>query len=118
MAVELLARKRLHASALSASTDSSITELPTASPPDGRWPKTLRRDQGLLEDPDARAKAEKVRRDKWLGILQELVAAYPVPLASIACNSQSPSSVLALVGAGRRASTLRRRVIDWKAAAR
>ena len=121
VALELLARKRSHATAVSAIIDSAITELPTASPPDGRRPDTLRRDQRLLEDPGARAKAEQVRRDKWLRILQGLISASLVPHSPgsvLAFNSHSPGSVLALVGAGRRASSLRRRVMVLKAAGR
>ena len=87
VAVELLARKRSLASASVAIAEPSLIDSPTAAPLDGRWPKSLRRCKGLLGDPDARAKAEQVRRNKWLGTLQELVAASPVPLASIACKS-------------------------------
>ena len=67
---------------------------------------------------DARGRAEDRKRDKWLQELRSLVVASRLPVATLAGNMPDPNLLLDRLGRGRRASIIRRRVIDWKAAAR
>ena len=52
-------------------------------------------------------------RDKWIGLLRSSVVSASLPLAHISSQLSDPSTVLNIIGKGRRASTIRRRVLDW-----
>ena len=109
-------RKRLR-SAPSVAVDLPPADLPMLAMP-GRWPIKLARNTELRGDPQARAKKEAAMRRKWVSELRDLVISAHLPLASMAATSQDPESLMQLVGAGRRSATIRRRVLDWKPAAR
>ena len=63
-------------------------------------------------------KAETSRRYHWLSQLRELVVAADLPIVAHSAASSSPAAVLAVIGQGRRVSTIIRRVLDWRKAAR
>ena len=62
--------------------------------------------------------AETAERSKWLGELRDMVVAAKLPIVQLMSSMQHPEAALSGVGRGRRASTLSRRVLDWKRAAR
>ena len=75
----------------------------------GRVPKTFksRLQRALYDTPSARQEAEEAERLRWLQSLALLVERSPTPTGNLL--ARHPGS-LALLGAGRRAATLRNRV--------
>ena len=112
----LAARKREFAEAC-AHTDATATDQPLHSC-HASLPVSLKRSRALEGDPQARQKAEDARRQHWILQLRELVHASKLPVVELAAASSSPTAVLAVIGQGKRASTLRRRILDWRKAAR
>ena len=97
--------------------------LPMATVPEPRgepqsWPTKLRRSLALAGDPAARRKAEDSERHRWAHELAALIEEASLPLAVIAGETQNRESVMLRAAQGRRASTLRRRVRDWRKARR
>ena len=74
------------------------------------------RDMTLVGDELGRQRLEK--RSKWLRELRTLVEATSLPIVGIASQMEEPEAIMSILGRGRRASTIRRRVIDWKKASR
>ena len=100
------------------STDASSHELGGFDPLVRLPPTKLRRSRLLEGDPQARAKRERLLREQWLPQLLELVGAAQLSITIVASTSQNPTSVYAAIGQGRRASTIRRRVLGWRKCAR
>ena len=75
----------------------------------GRVPKTFKSglQRALYDTPSARQEAEEAERLRWLQALALLVERSPTPMGNLL--ARQPGS-LALLGAGRRAATLRNRV--------
>ena len=98
---------------------SLIADSPAESPADAAehhvaaWPGRLRRDSQLEGDPRARAKAEEARRDKWVAELVMVVESLGLRVVRVAAEMRVPNALTKLLGRGRRASTIRRRVLDW-----
>ena len=90
----------------------------TAATLDGLTVVSRRRLSSLDTAANARESAEDRRREKWLHELRCLIVSSNLPAAVIAGKMSDPALLLDGLGRGRRASTTRRRVIDWKAAAR
>ena len=82
------------------------------------WPSSLKRSRVLASDPNARAIREESVRERWVHALMGEVAAAKLPFTELLESSQNPASLMSIVAQGRRARTLRRRVLDWRAAAR
>ena len=74
----------------------------------GRVPKTFksRLQRALYDTPSARQEAEEAERLRWLQAMALLVERSPTPMGNLL--ARQPGS-LALLGAGRRAATLRNR---------
>ena len=74
--------------------------------------------KGLYQGPNARKEAEEGERTKWIELLGSMLAHTPTPIFTLL--AAQPSN-LQLLGAGRRAATLRSRVravkrfLDWLA---
>ena len=74
--------------------------------------------QGLYQGPNARKEAEESERTKWIELLGSMLSHTPAPMGALL--AAEPSN-LQLLGAGRRAATLRSRVravkrfLDWLA---
>ena len=72
--------------------------------------------QGLYQGPNARKEAEESERTKWIELLGAMLSNTPTPMGAL--FAAQPSN-LQLLGAGRRAATLRSRVravkrfLDW-----
>ena len=79
---------------------------------------TLRRSRALEGDPKAREKAENAKRQHWINELRSIVLTSDMPIVQIARTHHDPSVILSGIGQGRRAATIRRRVLDWKRAGR
>ena len=90
---------------------------PTGEPP-SRWPVSVRARAGLEGNPRARELAETAERSTWVGDLRDIVVGAKLPIVQLMSTMLKPEAALSGVGRGRRASTLRRRVLDWKRAAR
>ena len=80
-------------------------------------PAKLKRSRLLEGDPRAREKRETAAREHWLVELRGLVEAARLPIVAVAAAASDPAGVMAAVGQGRWASTLRQRVLDWRSAA-
>ena len=63
--------------------------------------------QSLFQGPNARKEAEETERTKWIELLGSMLAHTPTPMGTLL--AAQPSN-LQLLGAGRRAATLRSRV--------
>ena len=86
--------------------------------PSSRWPVNVRARATLEGNPRARELAETAERSKWLQELRDIVISANLPIVQLMSTMQHPETVLSGVGRGRRANTLRRRVLDWKRASR
>ena len=74
--------------------------------------------RGLYAGPNARKEAEETERTKWVEVLAAMLTRTPTPMGALLASQ--PSN-MQLLGAGKRASTLRSRVravkrfLDWLA---
>ena len=82
------------------------------------WPTAPRPKRALEGDPKARELAETRERAKWVSEIRDIVVAARLPVVAVAAKMSRPESVLSSMGRGWRRSTLRRRVLDWRPAAR
>ena len=96
---------------------SNETNKPHSSRSSRRQP--AKPQQSLYQGPNARKEAEETERTKWIELLGSMLAHTPTPIIGTLLAAQ-PSN-LQLLGAGRRAATLRSRVravkrfLDWLA---
>ena len=81
------------------------------------FPIRLKRSRALEGDPEARAKAESQQRYIWVHELRERVMAANLPVVRVVQASRDPHAIAKVLAPGRRISTIRRRVLDWKIAA-
>ena len=86
--------------------------LPPARHPS--WPKPKSAVKPLDHDPNARAKAEQDLRTKWLVELRGHIVSAGLPIVTLMQGSVSADVLLASAGQGRRARTIRRRVLDFR----
>ena len=82
------------------------------------WPVVVRRTGEIEGDPNARSNREDKLRGKWLSALKDLVWPSGLPVVGFASELSDPSAVMGLLGNGRRAGAIRRRVLDRKRVAR
>ena len=74
--------------------------------------------RGLYAGPNARTEAEETERTKWIEVLAAMLTRTPTPMGALLASQ--PSN-MQLLGAGKRASTLRswvwavKRFLDWLA---
>ena len=76
----------------------------------------LRRDLAVAGDERAREIAEEKERRRWLDELSEIIKEAGLPLAVLAERSPNAEAILRRCAQGRRATTLRKRVRDWRKA--
>ena len=84
---------------------------------DHRWPVNLRGRKDLEGNPQARAEAETRARSRALESLLALVQQAGLPVVSAFKGSGSADGLLEVIGHGRRARTIEKRVRAWKKAA-
>ena len=72
----------------------------------------------LAGDGSARRKAEDTERKRWAKELASIIEEARLPLVQVAEGLRSKEAALLRAAQGRRASTLRRRVRDWRKARR
>ena len=82
------------------------------------WPTGQRRSSDLVWLANARQVKEERTRDKWLVHLHHIVMVSSLPVVHISSQLSDPSMILHIIGKGRRAATIRRRVLDWRSFAR
>ena len=99
-------------------TDVSRIDLPIKRTASDAPLAVLKRGRKLENDPNARALAEREQRTRWLRELRDLIVAAELPIVHLASSARDPESLLGSVGQGRRAKTIRGRVLDWKRQAR
>ena len=83
-----------------------------------KWLTRLRRSLALAGDPSGRRKAEDSERQRWASEVAAIVEEAKLPSAQVAEGMHSKETALLRAARGRRASTLRRRVRDWRKARR
>ena len=90
--------------------------------PQGGIPMTtvpaVKRSRALEGHPKARELAEEARRAKWVEALCDIMRASPMPRPTSTTGDADFDFIFSSAGQGRRASTIRRRVLDWRLAAR
>ena len=82
------------------------------------WPREFKRSRTLMANPKARAIREGDARERWVHALRDEVMAAKLPYTAVLATSQNPLAIMSIVAQGHRVHTLRRRVLDWRAAAR
>lgn len=108
--------QRARASARAGSMLERITPPPPGTRQLGKWPSRLRRDMALAGNERAREEAEAKDRERWRTALADIILEAGLPLAQMAEGAASPASFLRQAAQGRRATTLRKRVRDWRRA--
>ncbi len=78
-----------------------------------RYGSGVRRAQALEGDPQARAKAEEQVRQKWLGVLVQVLKSLEAPSVRKAAASKHAAELVGLQVGTQRARTLRLRVRSW-----
>ncbi len=78
-----------------------------------RYGSGVRRVQALEGDPQARAKAEEQVRQKWLGVLVQVLKSLEAPSVRKAAASKHAAELIGLQVGTQRARTLRLRVRSW-----
>ncbi len=99
----------------------SWTAKHSTAPPPAARPRygTTRRAKVVgAESIEGRALAERVERERWVEELVEILRSMAAPCIVAAEASADPQRVIRLLVGGRRVSTLRARIREWRQAAR
>ena len=111
-------RKRTHTTAHGSGVGTMLGSVDGFASAPTAWPTKIKRCRTLENSPWAREIAEAWLRQKWVAELREIVIRAGLPVVHIAMQMKRPETILSSVGRGRRAKTIRRRVLYWRKAAR
>ena len=105
------------AGARPAPTDTLRSRPPTPAETAATWP-VPRKTRPSPTGTQTRAQAEQTERERWAKRLAAIIMDAELPAARAAEKAKSPETVLLACARGRRANTLRARVLEWEKAAR